>query len=169
MKNNLFLLLTIIIVAGCNNDYTDLIQNGNYPKAIEILNKEIESDTINSKLYLYRAIAYSNLKEYDNAKADLDKSIKYGDNNVQAYFELGKIYYSKKNYEKAHDYFLGVNILDSNIDSEYYLALCCYNLNMYEKAVSYCETSIKKYPRSIKNYFFYHIILLKIESVPSGE
>lgn len=165
MKNNLFIFLTVILCLGCNNDYMDFIQKGNYPKAIVILNKKIESDTTNSKLYYYRAIAYSNLKEYDNAKTDLDKSIKYGDNNVSAYMELGKIYYAKRNFEKAHDYFLGANLLDSNNESDYYLALCCFSLELYEKAISYCKISLTKYPLDIKSYFLFNKIMQKLSSV----
>lgn len=57
-------------------------------------NKAIDIDSENAVFYNNRGLAFSHLGQYDNALADLNKSIEKDDNDPWSYFNRGDIYCS---------------------------------------------------------------------------
>lgn len=108
-----------------------LINNtrGRYEKAIEDFNLSLPgaSESLSYKIYLGRGMSYMNLLEYDQAMADLSKSISLNDTSASAYNTRGKLNYELTDYqaaiddfEKALDHSEGNAVLYFNLGMSYF-------------------------------------------------
>ncbi len=86
---------------------------------------------------------------------------------VQAYFQLGKLYFRKKDYPQTIAYFLKTDVFQLNRDQvyEYYykLGYSRFNTGEYEKALKdFAEIKDKKNPYQVPaTYYFAHISYLQ--------
>ncbi len=115
------------------NKAEDYIKSNAYEKAEKEINKvsktspgnekakemkviiQNEKNKIKAKSHLREAETYIKLKDYVNAKKELESVIKLTPGNKEAYYELGKIYYDQDDYIKSLE-----NIKKSlSIDQDY--------------------------------------------------
>jgi len=100
-----------------------------YAKAIDDFDESARNapQDISYKIYLGRGISYMNLLEYDDAMADLTKSISLNDTNASAYHTRAMLNYELKEYQaaindfiKALDYSEGTSVLYYNLGMSYF-------------------------------------------------
>ena len=126
--------------------------NGENYKAYRIFNRIKEKDW---RVYLYLGLIFEDLNNKKLALVNYLKSIDSKKNTI-ALYRIAKIYYQKKDYLNAKNYFLEVFGLDRSIRLiNYYLADCFYNLCDYKSAYSYIEKAFNFYPKNknVKNLY----------------
>ena len=129
--------------------------NGEDYKAYKIFSRIKEKDW---RVYLYLGLIFEDLNNKNLALINYLKSID-SKKNIIALYRVAKIYYKRKDYSRAKDYFLEVLDLDKSIRFiNYYLANCFYNLNDYRSAYSYIEKAINFYPKNKEINLLYNLI-----------
>jgi tetratricopeptide (TPR) repeat protein len=88
--------------------------------AIIYFSKAIIIENNNGDYYFSRGLSYENLKVYDRAIRDFNKSIDLNYNIVYCYLEIGNIYYQKGEFEKSVEYYVKAYEIDNkNIEILY--------------------------------------------------
>ena len=116
------------------------ISRKKYYKAINDFNKalELEKPVELFKIYLNRAVANTNLQEYELAIEDLTKSIELNSTNPSTYHSRGMVYYELKDYNLAVDDFKqAINLSDDNPVTFFNLGMSYYRLEDKESACPY--------------------------------
>jgi tetratricopeptide (TPR) repeat protein len=116
------------------------ISRKKYYKAINDFNKifELEQPVDFYKVYLNRAIANTNLQEYELAIEDLTKSIELNSTNASAYHSRGMVYYELKDYNLAvNDFKQAINLSHDNPVTFFNLGMSYYRLEDKESACPY--------------------------------
>lgn len=116
------------------------ISRKKYYKAINDFNKvfELEQPFEFYKVYLNRAVANTNLQEFELAIEDLTKSIELNDKNASAYHSRGMVYYELKDYNLAvNDFKQAINLSHENPVTYFNLGMSYYRLEDKESACPY--------------------------------
>jgi tetratricopeptide (TPR) repeat protein len=116
------------------------ISKKKYYKAINDFNKVFELDQPIEyyKVYLNRAVANTNLHEYELAIEDLSKSIELNSTNASAYHSRGMVYYELKDYDLAvNDFKQAINLSNDNPVTFFNLGMSYYRLEDKESACPY--------------------------------
>jgi protein O-GlcNAc transferase len=116
------------------------ISRKKYYKAINDFNKvfELQQPVEFYKVYLNRAVANTNLQEYELAIEDLTKSIELNDTNASAYHSRGMVYYELKDYNLAvNDFKKAINLSHENPVTYFNLGMSYYRLEDKESACPY--------------------------------
>lgn len=128
----LIMIMTIVLLSGCssevkdyNKDALNLINQGNYTEALNILKEAIKLDEKNDMTWNNLSVCYEAIGEYDLALEAARNAVNYGEEKAaeysnlgNAYFDLGFLEEAKLAYERALD-----------IDSDYFYAK--YGLGVY--------------------------------------
>jgi SpoIID/LytB domain protein len=129
--------------------------NGEDYKAYKIFSRIKEKDW---RVYLYLGLIFEDLNNENLALLNYLKSIDSKKNTI-ALYRIAKIYYKKKDYTKAKDYFLEVLNLDKSVRLiNYYLADCFYKLGDYKSAYSYIDKAFSFYPENKSIKILYNLI-----------
>jgi len=172
-KFSLIVLTCILVLVGCaSNTLTwqeqyDIgvryLSEGNYTEAIIAFTAAIEIDSNNMEFYIKRGQAYHELAAksqstlaieeivvyYNNAKADFEQVLKYGNYNAEVIGELAAIYHSCGDL-----YFDSAEFEDSSLYyrkaiSEYEKSLDYYTLTVeVYKKLSQCYVAIGEYSKA---------------------
>lgn len=122
--------------------YLENNEKKNYPKTV--LKYELDNESLLGKASLRIAQIYEILNEENNQLLYLEKTLSYSKNKPRlkglAYKGLGTYYFQNKNYEKAIDYYKESNLVSSQPDTDYAIAVCYLKLN----DLANYETYIKK-------------------------
>ena len=103
-----------------------------YKKALKFYNKILKKDTTDTYINFQISGIYEKMENYPMAISGYEKLIKRDPDYIEAYVQLGKIYYEKlKNYSKAKRYLELANEKEialygsypSNLDIYYYLGM----------------------------------------------
>ncbi len=81
------------------------IASPSYEGAIEHLQRTIALDPLGLEAYMYLAQAYEAIGEPDLADAAVERAIRTGPENWQTYYDLGKFFYERHDWEQASGYF----------------------------------------------------------------
>ena len=130
------------------------VKEGDFTRAIKLLDKTIALDSMDSEYYRYRG--YSKYKNgYVNyAIRDYDKAILLNPNNINAYIKRGDAFYYKKNFLKSKaDYDRAVELDSLNFYALDIRAAVKFNLNDFEGALKDYE-KCKKINGGNANLFF---------------
>ncbi|GEM_PF-3075680 len=123
--------------------YLENNEEKNYPKTI--LKYELDNESLLGKASLRIAQIYEILNEKNNQLLYLEKTLSYSKNNPRlkglAYKGLGTYYFQNKNYEKAIDYYKESNLVSSQPDTDYALAVCYLKLNDLDNYETYIKKS----------------------------
>lgn len=79
-----------------------LLDFGNTPGALEILDELIEDNGEVARLYFVRSLAHGKRKAYAAAASDVDTGLRYDPDNVLAYKELGRLQALANNYQASY-------------------------------------------------------------------
>lgn len=97
-----------------------------------------------ARVYSNRGVALLNLKKYDEAINDFNKTLALNKNFKNAYFNRGSVYYYKKEYDKAIADFSKTISLDSTYALAYNnLGAILLERHQFTEAVSYFDNAIK--------------------------
>ena len=97
-----------------------------------------------ARVYSNRGVALLNLKRYDEAINDFNKTLSLNKNFKNAYFNRGSVYYYKKEYDKAIADFSKTISLDSTYAFAYNnLGAILLERRKFSEAVSYFDNAIK--------------------------
>lgn len=105
------ILLTFcaVIFAGCAGQVkkgTELLENGQYEKAVETFAEAIKSDKNLAEAYRGQGIAYWELKEYEKSKEALENALENGTKGTALLYQiLGDCDMALENYEEALSYY----------------------------------------------------------------
>ena len=131
---------------------------GDFTSAINIIERENKAGRENdlSILYSNRGLYQYYLVKYDEAKADLQKSLDLNPNYDKANRNMGDVLYALKKYKEANPYYLrAVSLVKDDADrASCYSSLywsCRYMLD-YTQALTYLNSAIKINP-NIHNYY----------------
>jgi tetratricopeptide (TPR) repeat protein len=79
----------------------DARKNGNYPLAIELLNRVVETDPKNNMAWNDLGLAYLDSRQDEEAIKSFEKQIEVNAYHPYAYNNLGRIYLRQRKYEEA--------------------------------------------------------------------
>ena len=110
-----------------------------YYKAINDFNKVLDYKLVEPyKVYLNRAVANTNLQEYELAIRDLTKSIELNSENASAYHSRGMVYYELKDYSLAvNDFTQAIKLSQDNPVTFFNLGMSYYRMEDKENACPY--------------------------------
>jgi len=103
--------------------------SGRSNELIEILNNNIEGEPYNGTNYYLRGLMYVRMKENDKAQMDFEKAVENDEELLNAWNELGQLYYIK-----GADLTDAANELDLN-ETEKYNKLLAEAKVYYEKSI----------------------------------
>ncbi len=92
---------------------------GKYIQAIEDFNRALIIVSDNPDVYINRANAYAKIKEYNKAILDLTTALRFEPKYARAYYEMGLIFFMKKDFEKSREYVRKAQELGYKVDSEF--------------------------------------------------
>lgn len=146
------MIFLFVLLTGCSSEVKDynkeaknLINNGNYSEALNILKEAIEIDDTNDVTWNNLSVCYEAIGEYDLALEAARNAVNYGDEKAveysnlgNAYFDLGFLEEARLAYERALD-----------IDSDYFYAQ--YGLGVYYSKKESYEESQKIFKELLDN------------------
>ncbi len=131
-------------------------ENNEYKKAIRIF-KKIRNKRLN-EAYFHIAYNYNNLNKKKEALKYFKRILKNDNSNILAYLSIGGFYLENQEYQKALDYLLkGENIDSNNYLIHFYLATCYDKLNQKDKTIEELKIALKLKPdyADANNYLAY--------------
>lgn len=144
----LFVLLLFVLLL---NSHETLAQR----KAKDVDVSEINEDNkekINT--YFFEGLRQKNLENYDAAIRNFENLLKLDVSNDAAYYELGNLYFKKKDFAKSMECF--AKAVELKPDNSWYLenyAKACENNANFKLAEEIYSKLIKNNPDKVENYF----------------
>lgn len=130
--------VVIILAAAAYN------RNTVWQSELSLWTDVVKKSPAKARGYANRGVAYLNLKRYDEAISDFNKTLTLSKDFKNAYFNRGSAYYYKGNYQNALADFGKTIRLDSSFVKAYNNMGAIYlKLNDFPTAVSYFDTAIK--------------------------
>ena len=90
------------------------------------------------------ASVYLRISRIDDAQKLFDKLLEMYPNDSDNYYNLGVVFYQKKQFNTALDYFLKAIAMDKNLDSYLYAAMIYRELGNKEQALKYFRERVKR-------------------------
>lgn len=112
----------------------EYIKNGDYQKAVEVLNNYLSINVNSDIAYALRANAYTKLGCISQAQSDIENALKI-DNNLSYLFIEAVILYDKGEYDFAREKFINLSRTMQNSQIYKYIGLCFYAQKDYANAL----------------------------------
>lgn len=147
----------------------ELIQRKQVRLSLDYLLKAKQLNPLHYRTYIYLAVAYSVLKEHDNAlqyamdslsHAPTDSDFNYKSTSYQL---IGKIYYHKGQYEEAYNYVNNALHIHQNASLYYDISRYASLIKRTQEAEDYLEKAIKE------NRIYFNLALVDTAFVSLGE
>ncbi len=117
LKRDICLILTIVPFIQAHDGPLKKIESYvnklDYNSAITLCHKFIAKDSLNSKVYYYRAWCFRKNGSYDKAFKDINRSIQLNEKSSEAFTELGTIFAMTGDYDLAIENYDKAIALDS--------------------------------------------------------
>lgn len=128
---------------------------GEFDKAMSDINKALNKDSTNSESLALKAILYNkNYDNLDNAFKYAKLSLQYNKDSFYANEVLAEVYYKRKKYDKAIEFYGNAIRLDSSKTRLYNSRAICYReLNMYLPTIKDMKIAIKQQPNQANLHF----------------
>ena len=143
------------------------IQQGNYKKALENINKSVELKNDWEISYFYRAVANQAMENFDDAMLDYTKAIQLNEKMTDAYYNRAKITLTRKDIKNPDinnaikDLEKALELDEKFLDAMYAIAAAHKKLGNYSKSLEYLEKLIKLEPEAINARAFKKLLLQK--------
>jgi len=122
-------------------------ESGNLQEAIREYSEAVRSNPKLQLAYIYRAVCYDQLKEYDKAIADYSKAIAIDPHDPAAYSGRGDIYSHMGQFQKAiADCTKALSIDSSHLAAHWYRGNAYASLGQYQRAIEDYTATIKLNP-----------------------
>ena len=134
------------------NSGLDHVRQQNYQQALldftEVINLR---DNLVGAAYSNRCLVNIHLQKYSAAKSDCTRAIDYAPNNLEAYLDLGLVYYRREEYDRAIAKYQYVIQRDrDNYRAYYNLGLVYFALEDYQQAIKDYSLALSS-PRSMSS------------------
>jgi tetratricopeptide (TPR) repeat protein len=131
------------------------LDNKKLDSAIYYFHQATKYNSKDEETWRMLGFAYMTAGQFDTAETMLKKSIAIYPENYSSYTNLGLIYFNKKDFNKAIEYFSIATKYKENLDeSWYYSALAYLNLEDYSNAIKNLSIAAK-HNTSIPDVYFY--------------
>ena len=136
------------IASQCMNRGDTFFGAGMYRQSVRHYRKAIILSPKFADAYNWMAYAYERMEETDKAISIYERSFKRIPENDFGYFELGRLYFIKKNMkEKAQKYFQkAIEINPRNREAYIWLGVCYKKSGEKDKAISLYQQMLKVFP-----------------------
>jgi tetratricopeptide (TPR) repeat protein len=134
-------------------DGTDAMFQGEYPKAIELLEKAAAEDKTKTSYRVHLARAYRYAGREKDAEALLEGILKATPDHVEAGQLLGDIYARQENWKRVVETIEPLLKYRHDYPTYHLLAEAKYNLDDQEGARRYFEEAIKLNPKSATDHY----------------
>lgn len=149
-----------------DSSLSQAVRSKNYDEALQIMNRQIESDSDNADLYARRGLIYLMMGNSDEALADSDKAVSLAPDKTYLYLNRGSVYEQRQDYKLAvKDY---TQALTLSKPGEPYQVLAYFNrartytkTDSYDLALADLRQGEKMLPSFSKNYFLESLIYQK--------
>jgi tetratricopeptide (TPR) repeat protein len=119
-----------------------------YTKVIDCYPKHIDEAILTDL-----ALAYGDIKDYDNAILAYEKVIKFDEENADAYFQLAGLYDIQGDSNKALSYALkAIEIFDQSWNYYFHLSLIYRDLSNFEESINILKKAIDLKPDYFEAY-----------------
>ncbi len=164
----IFQMPTSYLIASRN------FQQGNYERALNLINKSIESRPDFPESYQLRASIRMIYKQFAKAELDAKHAISLQPNAHSNYNTLGQIYLAESKYDQAYEMFDKATSLDDSIAmNQYHKGLAAYRLGKHQLASEALSLSTKKTLPLIEydllSHFYLYKSLMKIKQNKTAE
>jgi len=113
--------------------------------AYHVLDTALTADTANLSLLKAKMPVCIGLLKFDETLKTGMKLLAYGDSSSYVLSNMGRVYFLKKEYQKAIEMYQAIERLQQPTESTfYYTALCYRELKNYKKAEDYIKRSISE-------------------------
>ena len=126
------------------NNGLQALQQRDYNTAVELFSKTLVVKPNFDKALANRAVAYTHLKNYNEALADINLAIQSNPANAENYFNKSLVFYGMQLKDSQHvalDNCLRLN--GEHADAAYYKGLLSFEDGDYDKAIGYYTISVK--------------------------
>lgn len=137
----------LIVIVGCSSPSSNagdvFFEKGKYPEAVKAYTEYLSTHPSHVQSLYNRARSYEELKQYNQAKDDLNVIIKMDPKNINAYMSLSKIAYEEKEFNRAAS-FAGKAIKENpNVAQAHFLsARASHQLGYFEQALEAYNNAI---------------------------
>ena len=145
------LLMSNALHANSLAEFYKLFKSGQYPQAIEELNKiSVEQNSLSSKAYL-SGLSYSKMQEYDKAASQFAIAIENKNESLDLYYEYGQALFAANELRKAREAFkVSADKKFNRVASLYYVAHISQILEEFETAKDYYTLVLKDKDADLK-------------------
>lgn len=149
-----------------DNGIEDL-HKGNFPKALENINKSLELKNDWEIPYFYRAVAHQALENFEEAKKDYAKAIELNEKMTDAYYNRARITLTDKSASKEEiqaavkDLEKALEQDEKFLDALYAMAAAHKKLGNYKTALDYLDKLIEIEPEAINARAFKKLLQQK--------
>jgi tetratricopeptide (TPR) repeat protein len=129
------------------NKGLESLKSGDYNTAADLFSKCLAAKPGFDKALANRAIAFSNLKRYNEALADINLAINATPQNPDYFFNKSLIFYGMNLVDSQHvalDNALRLN--GTHADAAYYKGILSFNAKDYDKAIGYYTIALSSRP-----------------------
>ncbi|AFC26674.1 tetratricopeptide repeat protein [Saprospira grandis] len=129
-------------------------KNGNYQKAIEVLEEAIAKHGDEAALHFNLGLNYLEVGNSLKAQKEFAKTVALTPGHAKAYSALGDIHYQAEKYSEAAAYFKAcIEAGMQDAYSYYQLGSSLYKLNRFQESAESFEQAIAKNPKEKQFYF----------------
>ncbi|WBM74432.1 tetratricopeptide repeat protein [Saprospira grandis] len=129
-------------------------KNGNYQKAIEVLEEAIAKHEDEAALHFNLGLNYLEVGNSLKAQKEFAKTVALTPGHAKAYSALGDIHYQAEKYSEAAAYFKAcIEAGMQDAYSYYQLGSSLYKLNRFQESAESFEQAIAKNPKEKQFYF----------------
>ncbi len=149
-----------------DNGIEDL-HKGNFPKALENINKSLELKNDWEIPYFYRAVAHQAMENFDEAKKDYAKALELNEKMTDAYYNRARIILTNKTASKEEiqsavcDLEKALEQDEKFIDAMYAIAAAHKKLGNYKTALDYLDKLLALEPEAVNARAFKKLLQQK--------
>lgn len=124
------------------NSGLSALNAGNYQLAADMFTKSLINKPDFDKALYNRSVAYSNLKNYSAAAADINSVLKVNPSNAEAYFAKGVLFYTQNMKDSSHAAFDKCISLTKHPEANYYKGMLFYQSGDFDDAIKAYSSAI---------------------------
>jgi tetratricopeptide (TPR) repeat protein len=142
---------------------SDFVGKGDYENAVSFFNRTIELDPNMVDAYLFRGLAYRNLKKYKEAMEDYNKIISLEPNSAAAYNNRGVVYWKQGKFKEAlADYNKTISLAPNDYIVYKNRGVVNFEMGNYNDALTDYNKAISLNPKFAQSYWNRAVNYLKL-------
>lgn len=124
------------------NKGLEAMNAGDYEAAVELFTGSLNNKPDFDKALYNRSIAYTNMRKYNEASADINKVLSVNPKNQEAYFAKAMMFFNQNLKDSTHKALDNCIAIAPHADANYYKGLLNYQVAEYDEAIKYYSAAI---------------------------